>query len=49
MWVCGHSHEAKKIVIDKCLCWINPLGYSMEQTGFDKYESIENVLKTLPL
>lgn len=35
VWVCGHSHMAKNIKIGKCRCYLNPVGYSSENTGFD--------------
>ena len=34
-WCYGHSHTANMDMHGKCLCFINPLGYSSEKTGYN--------------
>lgn len=34
LWICGHSHYAQDKYIEKRRCIINPLGYSLENTGW---------------
>ena len=40
IWCCGHSHTAKLIKIGKCECYLNPVGYSQEFTGFNAFIEI---------
>lgn len=40
IWVCGHSHTPKQLKIGECQCYINPVGYTSEQTGYNKDISI---------
>jgi predicted phosphodiesterase len=35
IWICGHSHKAKHITIGTCECYLNPVGYYEEQTGYN--------------
>lgn len=44
IWVCGHSHIAKTITIGKCRCYLNPVGYSNEYSGYDTECMIEVML-----
>lgn len=34
LWCCGHTHVAMQIQIDTCRCYINPVGYVGENTGY---------------
>jgi len=40
IWCCGHSHSAKQVTIGKCRCYLNPVGYSQESTGFKSFIEI---------
>lgn len=40
IWVCGHSHTATTLSIGNCRCYINPVGYTNQYTGFNKDISI---------
>lgn len=40
IWCCGHSHTAKQVKIGKCRCYLNPVGYSKEYTGFKSFIEI---------
>jgi len=40
IWCCGHSHMAKHVTVGKCRCYLNPVGYSLENTGFNSDMSI---------
>lgn len=35
IWVCGHSHSAKFVTIGKCRCYLNPTGYTQEDSSYD--------------
>jgi len=35
IWCCGHSHSLKYATIGNCQCYLNPVGYSHESTGFN--------------
>ena len=36
VWVCGHAHVARQVTIGKCRCYLNPIGYATEITGWNK-------------
>lgn len=40
IWICGHSHTATVKKIGSCRCYINPVGYTNQYTGYDKNLSI---------
>jgi DNA repair exonuclease SbcCD nuclease subunit len=44
MWVCGHTHYAKHILVGDCHCYVNPIGYSHETSNYDPNILIELVL-----
>lgn len=35
VWLCGHSHTPQSISIGSCRCYLNPVGYTHQQTGYD--------------
>lgn len=41
VWVCGHSHTSNYIKIGKCKCYMNPVGYSNEVSGFKNNLTID--------
>jgi len=41
LWVCGHSHTSNYIKIGKCKCYMNPIGYSSESSGFNPNLTID--------
>jgi len=40
IWLCGHSHTAKRLCIGACRCFVNPVGYVGEHTNYDVKLSI---------
>jgi len=34
IWLCGHSHTPTYLTIGSCRCYINPVGYIGQNTGF---------------
>lgn len=34
IWGCGHSHNFNMVQIGQCKCYINPGGYSDDQTDY---------------
>lgn len=41
LWVCGHSHTSNYASIGKCKCYINPVGYQNESSGYDRKLTID--------
>lgn len=40
IWTCGHSHTQQTVIVGNCRCYLNPVGYSMEHTGWSPDLSI---------
>ncbi|CAH6420379.1 Hypothetical protein HVR_LOCUS1177 [uncultured virus] len=36
IWCCGHSHSSAQAIVGTCRCYLNPVGYSGESTGFNQ-------------
>ena len=41
IWVCGHTHYAKHVMIGNCRCYVNPTGYAGEVSNYDPNAIIE--------
>jgi predicted phosphohydrolase len=35
IWVCGHSHTANHVIIGQCRCYLNPVGYNVQISGYN--------------
>lgn len=40
IWLCGHSHTTTALRIGNCRCYINPVGYQHQRTGYSIHLSI---------